>query len=170
MSGADSNRELDDLADALWAERHVVEYLLFKLVTAKLVLAADERRFVGLALDEVERVVRALRDAELRRASALATLAVGWGMPVAELSLAELAARAPRSWRSVFRDHQEGFRKLAEEIEETSAANRRLASAGLAHVRATLGALTGPEVPQTYTATGRPDTSPTVPLRLDRVL
>lgn len=170
MNPGPPRRELEVLADTLWAERHVVEYLLFKLVTAKLILAADERRFVTLALDEVERVLGVLREAETRRAEALAHVAQSWGVHVDQLTLAELAARAPASWRSVFADHQRGFLALAEEIEETSATNRRLATSALSQVRSTLGALAGPAMPTTYTASGQPDTSVTTPLRLDRVL
>lgn len=163
-------RDLEVLAGTLWDERHVVEYLLFKLVTAKLVLAADERRFVALALDEVERVLRALRDAEQRRAAAVAVVAANWGVPTDDLTLAELASRAPASYRSVFADHRDGFAKLAVEIEETAATNRRLASTALTHLRTSLGSLTGPAVGQTYTAEGRPDLRVTTPMRLDQVL
>lgn len=161
---------LEALADTLWAERHVVHYLLFKLVTARLVLAADERRFVGLALDEVERMMDSLREAELRREMALEEVATAWGADPAELTLSSLAERSPEPLRSVFADHRDAFLGLAQEIEETAADNRRLASTALDHVQQSLDSLTGPERGQTYTAQGRPARPTTAPTRLDRVL
>jgi hypothetical protein len=164
-------RDLEALADCLWAERHVVEYLLFKLITAKLVLGAEERRFLPLALDEVDRVMVALRHAEQRREEALAEIAAAWRVPVSELTLTELAARAPEPMRSVFLDHQDGFRKLADQIEQAATTNRRLATGAVNHVQSTLEQLTGPAVSTTYTAAGRADVgSPPAPTRLNWVL
>lgn len=170
MATIDDRRELEALAETLWAERHVVEYLLFKLVTAKLVLGADERRFVKPALDEVSRVTGALRQAEQRRTAALAGIAARWNVPPADLTLVELAARAGEPMQSVFLDHRDGFRALAEQIEETTAANRQLAAGALASVSETLDGLTGPARATTYTASGRTETGRTGPSRLDWVL
>jgi soluble cytochrome b562 len=162
---------LEALADCLWAERHVVEYLLFKLVTAKLVLGAEERRFLTLALDEVDRVMATLRHAEQRREAALAQVARAYGIATSELTLSELATRTPEPMRSVFLDHQEGFRKLADQIDKTAAANRKLATGAINHVQQTLGALTGPPMATTYTAAGRADIgAPAGPTRLNWVL
>lgn len=162
--------KLESLADTLWAERHVVRYLLFKLVTAKLVLAADERRFVAPALEEVERMMAALREAEQRREAALGEMAEAWGLAPEDLTLNHLVERAPEPLRSVFADHRQAFLSLAEEIDQTAADNRRLASAALDHVQQSLEGLTGPADSQTYTSQGRPGAAVTVPTRLDRVL
>jgi hypothetical protein len=161
---------LESLADTLWAERHLVEFLLFKLTTAKLILAADERRYVALALDEVERVVIALRGAESRRAQAVAEAAAELHVDAERLTLSQLATHSPEPLRTVFRDHAEGFLRLATEIEETAVVNRRLASATLSHVQRALDALTGPPAASTYTASGRPTTATAAPMRLDQVL
>lgn len=170
MTAHERTAGLERLADTLWAERRVVEYLLFKLVTAKLLLAADETRFVAPALDEVERVVTALRDAETRRTEALAATAREWSMRPDELTLDELVRAAPEPMAGVFREHQKAFVALAEEIEQTAADNRRLATSALTHVQQTLDALTGPPAGPTYTAAGRPDTPVFRPTRLDSVL
>lgn len=170
MKRSPAARELEALADTLWAERRVVEYLLFKLLTAKLVLAADERRFVAPALEEVERMMQTLRAAEVQRAAALESVARGWGVSSDHLTLRELAEQSPEPMAGVFRDHQEAFAELANEIEETARENRKLASASLSHVRETIDALTGPSAPPTYTATGRHDKATARPVRLDEVL
>jgi len=61
------------LADTLWYERRLLEYLLFKLVSANLVLIADDRRFVGPAIAEVDAVMNEIRRAESQRSAALST-------------------------------------------------------------------------------------------------
>ena len=144
MDPASPSDELEGLADTLWEERQVVEYLLFKLVTAKLILAADERRFVASALEEVDRIGPTLRATEVQRAAALDAVAGTWGVAGDDLTLHELAERAEEPMASVFRDHQVAFAELASEIEETARENRQLACASLAHVRETIDALAGP--------------------------
>lgn len=169
-NGGGPHANLEALADTLWSERHVVEYLLFKLVTAKLLLAATERRFISTALDEVERVIATLRSAEVQRAAALEAVADDWGVDADDLTLAELATRAPAPMDSVFADHRDAFDRLATEIEDTANTNRQLASAALGEVQATIEALAGPSGPRTYTAAGRHDADSTRPVRLDEVL
>ena len=64
---------MSQLADTLWYERRLLEYLLFKLVSANLVLIADDRRFVGPAIAEVDAVMAEIRRAEEQRSSAIST-------------------------------------------------------------------------------------------------
>lgn len=161
---------LRELAETLWAERHVVEYLLFKMVSAKLVLAADQQRFVPAVLDEVEKVLVVLRDGEGHRERALDAVAAEWDVPRAVLTLDEVAARAPAPMDDVFRDHQRAFQELAEEIERTAVEARQLASSGLAQVQQTLDALAGTPSAATYNGTGRRDDAPSRAQRLDRAL
>jgi FlgN protein len=166
----DDRDPLEALADVLWAERHLMEYLLFKLVTAKLLLTAGERRFVPRAMDEVERVLERLHEVERRREAALVPVALELDAAADDLTLATLSTRAPEPMATVFRDLHQGLMKLADEIEETSATNRRLANAGLNQVRSTLDNLTGPSVTTTYTARGTHAHMNSGPVRLDEVL
>lgn len=161
---------LQALADTLWSERQVVEFLLYKLTSAKLLLAADERRFVAMALDEVERVVAALREAELQRAMAVQTVAHGWGVAIDDLTLGRLAATAPVPWREVFTEHREAFGTLAREIEEAADANRRLATTGIGRIHETMDLLTGQGPQGTYDAYGRNQPGVTGPVRVDAAL
>ena len=170
MRANDDSRALEAVADVLWTERHLVDYLLFKLVTTKLLLTAGERRFMPRAMDEVERVLERLQDVEVRREMALQPVAAAWNVPVTDLSLATLAARAPEPMATVFRDLHENFLALTAEIEETSALNRKLANSTLNHVRSMLETLTGPSAPTTYTARGTHDHVRTNPIRLDKAL
>lgn len=161
---------LHELMERLWAERHLLEFLLFKLVTARLVLAADARAFVTPALGEVEIAIERLREAELLRAAAVARLAEEWGVPAERLSLSYLADHAPEPAATMFREHREGFRKLVEEIEEVAAENRRVAAAAAEHVRENLDALVGAEVGDTYDPSGRRGVVVPPPARVDREL
>lgn len=169
MTNRPASDTLQSLADTLWAERHVVELLLFKLTTAKLLLAADERRFVAPALDEVERVVAALRDAELRRSMAVDVVAGEWRMAADELTLRVLASQAPEPWREVFGDHERAFAELAGEIDAATQANRALAAGGLHRISETMDLLTGGQPLATYDAYGRTRTA-TGPIRVDAAL
>lgn len=168
-----TDAHLAALADTVWAERDLVEHLLYKLTSAKLVLAADLRRFVPRALDEVEVVVRRLATAEQRRSVVLDDLCHAWGEPAGSLTLATIAERAPEPWATMFADHHARFSVLALEVEATADENRRLASASLQHVQDQLATVTGTPAP-TYSAAGlaQPVTGATAPAaaRYDRVM
>jgi hypothetical protein len=168
MSRPDLAHHLEALSETLWSERHVLEYLLFKVTTARLLLTADERRFVALALDEVTRVVDELRALELHRVLALTPVAEAWGTDVGDLTLGVLASRAPVPWNVVFGDHQGAFKQMAAEIEETSAANRRLASSALAQVHSALETMSGPSLPSTSTTSDGAQGHPACPDRACR--
>jgi hypothetical protein len=147
---------LQDLADTVWAERRLVEFLLFKLITAKLLLAADESRFVTAAIDEVNRAVDALRAAEVHRSAALQHVGDALGRDPDDLPLATLAATAPAPFDVLFRDHLQALHRLTDEVERTARQNSQLASAALNHVHASMAALHGADdEPTLYDARGR---------------
>ncbi|MFT4744975.1 MAG: hypothetical protein ACI9AD_000823 [Nitriliruptoraceae bacterium] len=162
---------LQRLAETLWEERHVVEQLLYRLTCAKLLLATDQQRFVPDALEEVERTVDRLRQVEQLREGVVAEVAMSLAVGRDSLSLAELATNAPSPWNDVFADHRKAFLSLAEAIEDTTAANRELASQALGHVRRAIDALSGtPATSATYDAAGRTAVPTGVPVHLDRAL
>lgn len=165
-----SRERLEALADTLWAERHLVEFLLYKLTVAKLLLVSDERRFVSAALSEVEQVVGRLRDAEQRRTEALSAVAHEWHRPPSEITLSLLAEETVEPMRGVFADHRKGFLELSTEIEETAAENRRLASGSLNAIQQALEALTGASTGPTYTASGRTEAPQVGPSQWDQSL
>jgi hypothetical protein len=160
---------LRTLMGKLWVERHVLELLAYKLVCAKLVMAADLRRYVGPALAGVQQVVEKVQVAELDRAITLAQLGEEWGMPPAALTLSYLAENAPEPARTMLEEHAQAFRRLISEIEETAAENRKLATAALVDIQTTLGVLVGTESGATYGATGHRESAP-VPRRISRIL
>jgi hypothetical protein len=156
---------MEQLADTLGYERRL-EYLLFKLVSANLVLIADDRRFVGPAIAEVDTVMAEIRKAERRRSEVVASVAREWNVPADQVGLNFLVEHAPEGLRSVFDEHRRIFRDLVAEIEMITNENRRLATVGLDGIRSTLGLVGG----DTYNAHGRATPLPDTPTRVDRVL
>ena len=144
---------------------------MFKLVEARLILTADEPRFVPQAMLEVESVVDRIRFSEIRRTDAVRGLAEALGAPQDEVTLRYLAASAPEPYRTMFEQHRDHFHQLAGEIEQVTLDNRRLASLALRNITDTLGAIIGQPSLSVYTATGTSrDAVEHRPTRIDEVL
>ena len=161
---------VDTLIDTISAERHVVEYLLFKLITLKLLFTSDERRFIEKAANEAERVIASLRDAEERRDQALQVVADEWDISADELTMSRLAQEAPAAIAKTCRELQRTLRELADEIEQVLDENRKLAEGGLNDLRTVLDAVVGSSTGDLYTDAGRRYRTPVQPMQLDRVL
>jgi hypothetical protein len=161
---------VDTLIDTIAAERHVVEYLLFKLITLKLLFISDERRFIEMSANEVERVISSLRQAEERRDHALHVVADEWDLGTDVLTLSRLAQEAPDPAATEIKTLQRSLRGLADEIEAVLAENRRLAEGGLGDVRTVLDAVAGSGAGDIYTGTGRRHRTYAQPVQLDRTL
>jgi hypothetical protein len=154
------------LADTLWYERRLLEYLLFKLVSANLVLIANDRRFVGSAIAEVEAVMAEIRKAEGLRSEVVAAVARECNVPAPAVGLAFLVESAPDSLRATFEDHRVTFQQLVGEIEVLTKENRRLATVALDGIRGTLGFAGG----DIYDAAGRATRTPDQHVKVNRVL
>jgi hypothetical protein len=163
---------LETLADTLWQERRMVELLLYRMTTAKLLLAADDHRFVATAIDEVEDVLHALRATEDGRVAALVDVARLAGVAVEDLTLSEVARRSPAPFRDIFTEHLQAFQSMTAEIEQVADTNRYLASSTLGRVRQSLDALAGAGEDATYDRDGRaqPVSLDLAPAHLDRAL
>lgn len=113
---ATAGESIEKLAATLGYERGLLEYLLFKLVSANLVRVAGEHRFFGPATTEVDTVVAEIRRAaELRREMA-ASIAREWNVPVRQIDLGFLAEHAPSRFQGIFKDLQDAFGELNAEI------------------------------------------------------
>jgi hypothetical protein len=167
-----SSRALAELVDTLAAERNVLDYLVFKLVEARLVLIADEARFIPQAMAEVEAVIVQIRRGESHRQHALLRLARHIGVPADSLTLSRLADSAPEPFGVMFSDYQRQFHNLTSEIERLTQENRKLASQSVSSIREALSALIGLSAPvDVYTAAGEHAGAPSVkPLRVDEIL
>lgn len=164
---------LERLARHLWDERHVVTVLLYKLTVTRLLLAADERRFVPDAVREVDQTLELLRTGESDRDEVLRDLAAVWQMDPRELSLDRLARLAPPPYDQTFSEHLSAFRTLTAEIEGAARENRALARSDLAAVSDQLDVLTGSTSSPsatTYDASGAVGGTGAVGSRLREVL
>jgi hypothetical protein len=162
---------LATLERLLDSERQLLETLLLKLTQARLLLAANEVRFVSASLQEVQMAMDDIREAEDARVQALTALADELGKLPSEITLEFLATQGPAATRARFRDLRYRFMDLTKEIEKASAENKRLAQAGLDAIRGTLSMLYDvAEDGGTYDRRGRVQSGPRNPLRLDRPL
>lgn len=166
MTTSTDNAHMAQLADALWYERRLLEHLLFKLVTADLVLIADDRRFVGPAIAEVDAVMAAIRCAEGQRSSVVGAVAREWDVPPNVVGLDLLIDRAPESLRPTFEDHRAVFTDLFGEIRILTGENRRLATVALDGIQSALG-FAGGEI---HDAAGTATQTPDHPVGVDRIL
>lgn len=163
--------ELNVVAETIASERQLLEHLLFRLVEARLVLAADESRFVAQATAEVEDVIDALRMSELKRSASVDRLAMSMGRAADDITLGYLVDHSPEPYGAIFRHHRDAIGALAIEIERLTLENRRLASAAARNVSETLDAIIGSPAITTYTAGGTTSERATVLQRtLDEVL
>lgn len=132
---------LEELAEHLWRERHLLELLLYRLVTAGLLLAADEHRFIAASMDEVDRVVVALEQAEDRRVATMQRVGRHLGTPAEALTLVDVAHRARAGMRHVLDDHRRTFVQLSNEIQQAAVRGLELATTSLDRVHRSLDAL-----------------------------
>lgn len=159
---------LPELIAQLGRQRQLVEYLLFKLLEAQLLLSSEQAAFVPIAMAEIESVLRRIRDEEDRRDELVALLAEDWGMPPHELKLAYLTKHAPDPWRAAFAEHRQVFMSLVDEVEKVTRDNRRLASEGLGRVHAALSGLV--EDASTYSPEGQVEKFVARPVSYDQVV
>jgi hypothetical protein len=125
---------MDELTGLLGRERRLLEVLLFKLVSARHLLAAGETRFMTWAAAEVERATERVRESELLRAALVQQLARTAGLAEDVLTLKALATQSPEPYRSIFEEHRRAFAELVGEIEQVTATNRQLAHRGMREV------------------------------------
>lgn len=163
-----STGRLETLLATLWKERRLLEHLLFKLTAAQLILRTDQSRFVVAAVSEVDRVLTALRVAERHRQSEIAALASLWSCRSEDLSLAALTTRAPSGLAPLFADHRDAFLELADQIDEVTCENQRLASLALSQVQISLAPLI--ELDSGYSPIGSSQVATLPPRRLDEIL
>jgi hypothetical protein len=159
---------MEKLSLILWRERELLESLLFKLETERLVLAAGRERWLARAAREVESVLVAIRETEVLRAVAADEAAAELEMSP-NPSLRALAEAADEPWRTMLTDHREAFLRATQEVTALAEVNRDLLTAGYRAAQETLLSLG--ETTTGYSPTGDPvSTADQQPLLVDRSL
>jgi hypothetical protein len=131
-----------ELAGLLGRERVQLEFLLFKVLALQDLLRSGETRFLRWSIEEISRAGERVRETELARTRLVSELACAGGVPTSEFSLRRLAQTAPEPWRTIFADHDAGFRHLGAEVDNAFAATGKLADAS--------GHVVGPLLQQAY--------------------
>jgi hypothetical protein len=116
---------MEHVGSILEREGDALEQLLFKLIETKLLLEADEARFLPRATREVERARARARELDLLRAASAARIGCG-------ARLRDLAASADGPWPAILRDHHDVLNRLVDEIEVVAHQNAQVAERGLA--------------------------------------
>jgi hypothetical protein len=118
-----------ELAAVLGRERVQLEYLLFKVLALQHLLRSGETRFLRWSAEEISRASERVRETELRRVRRVSELASAAGVAADQMTLSTLAETAPEPWRTIFADHDKGFRQLAIEVDAAFSVTGRLADA-----------------------------------------
>jgi hypothetical protein len=128
---------MDKLSQVLWRERELLDTLLFKLEEEQLVLASGRTRWLMKAAQEVEDVLRTIRETEILRSVVADEVAADLGLDH-NPSLRALAAAVDEPWHSILLDHHDAFTRLTLEVTALAVENRDLITAGYHAARETL--------------------------------
>ena len=118
-----------EVSTMLWRERDALYLLLFKLVSEQLIVSSGRTRWLAQANEEIEFALEQLRGTEVLRAAETDALAEQLGLPV-PVTLAQLADASEEPWATLYADHRQALLALMAEIEQVTAENRRLLTAG----------------------------------------
>lgn len=148
----------------LWRERDALHFLLFKLVSEQLIVASGRTKWLAQANEEIEFALEQLRGTEVLRAAETDALAEQLNLPT-PTTLAQLAESAEEPWATLYIEHRRALLELMGEIEQVTAENRRLLTAGARAVRETL--LSVSETVRTYDSRGTATQQATGPRFMD---
>lgn len=122
---------LEDVSEALWQERELLERLLFKLEEELALLRSGSSRWLARGGDEIKAVLAALESAEQSRRELWAATAAELGLPP-DATLKALIERAGFPWNTILAEHQRSLNAAAREIEE-AATHEHLEGFGAQH-------------------------------------
>ena len=130
---------LQAFSDILFQERRVLELLLFKLETERLLLDSGSDRWLALAAREVDAVADELNKVELARSVTMAQAAPELGLGP-DATLTTVVAAVPPPWDILFAEHQKELRSLMTEVLAASESSRHLLREGYDSIRMALEA------------------------------
>lgn len=106
---------LQDVSQALWTERELLERLLSKLEEERALMAAGDQQWVTWCIDEIGAIVERLEEAEVRRREAWASVADELGV-APDAPLSELMQRAQHPWDTILCEHQRALGGACREL------------------------------------------------------
>ena len=113
-----------EVSDTLWRERELLDLLLFKLDSERLLLRAGSVRWLARSTHELDLVLEQIQLVEITRALEVDALAAQLGL-ASGATLSDLAAVAPTPWKELFHAHRAAFRTLIDEVTALAEANQQ---------------------------------------------
>jgi FlgN protein len=113
-----------EVSETLWRERELLDLLLFKLDSQRLLLRAGSIRWLARSTHEVDLVLEQLQLVEINRALEVDNLAAQLGLPPGA-TLSDVAEVAPTPWTELLHAHRAAFRTLIDEVTALAEANQR---------------------------------------------
>jgi len=110
---------LKDVSQALWAERELLEQLLFKLEEERALVRSGNTRWINRCIEEIRTVMVRLEEAEEARRELWIDVAHQLGLD-SEASLKDLISRMAFPWDSIFNEHQRALSQAARECQTTA--------------------------------------------------
>src|SRR5687768_6069559 len=104
--GGRPRRPMENLSEILQRERRVLDQLLFRLIEVRLLLDAQETRFLPWAAADVERTAEAVRETELRRTAAVDDVVRRLGGVDGPVTLGALVERADPVMQDLLAEHR----------------------------------------------------------------
>lgn len=130
---------LQAFSDVLMQERRVLELLLFKLETERLLLDTGRDRWLTLASREVDTVLDELNKVELARSITMAQIAPELGLD-SSATLATVVETVPTPWDVIFTEHQRELKSMMVEVLAAAESSRHLLRQGYDSIRLALEA------------------------------
>jgi hypothetical protein len=162
--------DVKNLIKVLSVERNLLEYVLYRLVAAKLVLSTNDQRYVMQSLVEVQDAVDRLRSVAFRREELMKNMAQRSDTPLPRFTLSVLADHAPTAERFMLIELQSDYVRLAHQIDQISSENRRLAELSLGPTADLLKQLAGVPTGTMYDGGGGRTNGIPSPVHLDEVI
>jgi hypothetical protein len=128
---------LDEVSQALWRERQLLDLLVCKLEVEQLVLAAGRTRWLPAVTREVEYVLAEVKQVELLRAVLVDALAEELGLGPGA-TLRQVAEAVPSPWDTILEQHRLAFLTTVEELRGVARVNRDLLAQGARAVQEAL--------------------------------
>lgn len=129
---------LQDVSQALWTERELLERLLFKLEEERALIERGDQRWISWCIDEIRSVVQHLQEAEAARQVAFESVADELGIDPGA-SLRELIGSVAYPWDTILSEHQRALGGVARELAHCASTDRdRLDECGASDVATNL--------------------------------
>ncbi|MDQ1438248.1 MAG: hypothetical protein QOK43_1877 [Acidimicrobiaceae bacterium] len=130
---------LQAFSDVLFQERRLLELLLFKLETERLLLDAGRTRWLAHASREIDTLLDELNKVELARSVTLAQVAPELGLGP-DATLSTVASTVPSPWGGIFAEHRDDLQSLMGDVLAAAESSRHLLREGYDSIRQALEA------------------------------